>query len=467
VVISGLPPYALQAWGDDSQTPEKDGFASGEDLVFRMWDSGGQKEYGPPVAVTYVTGDGKWGTGTYARINPMEFLSTRTVTLDLPLGWSWISINVTPPDPDMEVMWQDVSNLKIVKGYGGFYIPGVFNGIGAWNIKEMYVPYVDPEDQLVVEGEPVDPSTPIELSEGWNWVSYLPDEAINAELALASVVDNLNIAKAYTGFYIPGLFNGIGDMKPGQGYKLHLKQAATLIYPSGGGRPTLAKAGILPRTKLLPGKHFVPQARTADYYSVLVKSVRIEGKEVEVGDELGVFTESGLCVGSVVLAGEFPVGIMAWADDAQTEEVEGFKAGEVMVFKLWDASEEREYEVVSTVLQGSERFGESPMSVVAITGIAASPIPTTFALEQNYPNPFNSETTIKYQLPEAGKVTLRIFNVLGQEVRTLVDGVKEAGYYEVHWDGLDNGGRSVSAGIYIYRIQAGEFKQTRKMLFLE
>jgi len=393
-------------------------------------------------------------------------VGTKTVSLDFPQGWNWISINVIPPDPDMEIVWQDVANLKIVKGYGGFFIPGVWNGIGDWNVKEMYVPYVDPADQLLVQGQPVDPATPIELQQNWNWVSYLPDVAINAEVALASIVDDLNIAKAYGGFYIPGLWNGIGDMQLGQGYKLHLKQACTLIYPSEGSMAKLAKAKVLPKAEPMPGEHFVVNHQTDDYYSILVTSVRIDGKEAEVGDELGIFAESNLCVGSVLLQGEFPVGVMAWADDPQTEKVDGFKQGEAMVFKVWDVSEDQECKATASYIQGDGKFGSSAFASVSLEGRSPVLLPESYDLGQNYPNPFNPETTINYQLPEAGRVVLKIYNTLGQEIRTLVSEEKEAGYHEARWDGKDDKGVAVSSGVYVYRIQSGEFVKARKMLFL-
>ena len=90
-------------------------------------------------------------------------------------------------------------------------------------------------------------------------------------------------------------------------------------------------------------------------------------------------------------------------------------------------------------------------------------IPKEFVLEQSYPNPFNSETMIKYQLPEATTVSLKILNLLGQEIRTLVDGHKAAGYHVANWDGKDNSGKNVASGIYIYRIQAGDFVDMKKM----
>jgi flagellar hook assembly protein FlgD len=87
-----------------------------------------------------------------------------------------------------------------------------------------------------------------------------------------------------------------------------------------------------------------------------------------------------------------------------------------------------------------------------------------FELSQNYPNPFNPTTNIKYQLPQAVQVSLTIYNMLGQEVRKLVNTQQPAGYHTVVWDGRDNSGRLVPSGVYHYRLQAGSFTMTKKML---
>jgi len=94
--------------------------------------------------------------------------------------------------------------------------------------------------------------------------------------------------------------------------------------------------------------------------------------------------------------------------------------------------------------------------------------PTVYALDQNYPNPFNPTTNIRYQLPKTSTVTLVIYNMLGQPVRTLLNGQQqEANYYTVVWDGTNDLGQAVSSGMYIYRIQAGDFVATKKMMFLK
>ncbi len=99
--------------------------------------------------------------------------------------------------------------------------------------------------------------------------------------------------------------------------------------------------------------------------------------------------------------------------------------------------------------------------------LAREDTPLVFALSQNAPNPFNPETTISYALPQSEQVKLVIYNVLGQEIRTLVNAFKAAGNYRVVWNSKDDFGRSVSSGIYMYQITAGEFTHTRKMLILK
>jgi hypothetical protein len=93
--------------------------------------------------------------------------------------------------------------------------------------------------------------------------------------------------------------------------------------------------------------------------------------------------------------------------------------------------------------------------------------PSTFALEKNYPNPFNPSTTISYDLPQQAQVTLDIFDIMGKKIKTLVNQSQDTGNKSAVWNGTDEFGRPVSAGVYLYRIQAGEFTKTRKMVLLK
>jgi len=99
-------------------------------------------------------------------------------------------------------------------------------------------------------------------------------------------------------------------------------------------------------------------------------------------------------------------------------------------------------------------------------------IPQRFALDQNYPNPFNPSTTITYSLPEQSAVKLKVFDILGQEVRALVNGMQNAGFFEATWDGQNNSGTQVASGMYYYRLEASSLSGTnhvsdKKMLLLK
>jgi hypothetical protein len=106
-------------------------------------------------------------------------------------------------------------------------------------------------------------------------------------------------------------------------------------------------------------------------------------------------------------------------------------------------------------LNGSESMGGE-----------SAPIPASFFLSQNYPNPFNPTTTISYGLPKDSQVKVEVFNLLGQRIRVLVDGYEKAGYKNLIWDGHNSNGEEVSSGVYLFRIEAGSFNDTRKMTLL-
>ena len=94
-------------------------------------------------------------------------------------------------------------------------------------------------------------------------------------------------------------------------------------------------------------------------------------------------------------------------------------------------------------------------------------IPELFTLHQNYPNPFNPVTTLRYDLPEQVHVTLTVYDMLGKDIIRLVNTTQQAGFKSIKWDATDIFGKHVSAGVYLYQIQAGEFVHTKKMVLLK
>ena len=119
------------------------------------------------------------------------------------------------------------------------------------------------------------------------------------------------------------------------------------------------------------------------------------------------------------------------------------------------------------IVEGLLIDGKLGVNAAQNLGARLSLVPDEFALEPNFPNPFNPETTIQYAVPEAGRVSIRVYNILGQEVATLVDEDHLAGYYVLRWSGLDAQDRPVASGIYLYRMAAERFQQIHKMLLLK
>jgi hypothetical protein len=107
------------------------------------------------------------------------------------------------------------------------------------------------------------------------------------------------------------------------------------------------------------------------------------------------------------------------------------------------------------------------LSITVVTGIDDNESPDRFELYPNHPNPFNPSTGISYQLSMNNEASLRIFNLLGREVRMLLHGFQTSGRHEVVWDGRDNFGNAVASGVYLYRLESGRFVKTRKLMLLK
>ncbi len=179
--------------------------------------------------------------------------------------------------------------------------------------------------------------------------------------------------------------------------------------------------------------------------------------------------------------------LIIWADDDTDQE--GLHAN----FKLSASGEEIYLSMPDTTILDEITFGEqetdlsygrypdgtgefivmtpsfSAANVNGITSVddAGVEIPADISLAQNYPNPFNPETTIKYFLPQKSMVTLKIFNTLGEVVRTLREGMESSGMKTAVWNGTDDAGKKVSSGHYIYQLKTNGFLESRKMILLK
>lgn len=136
----------------------------------------------------------------------------------------------------------------------------------------------------------------------------------------------------------------------------------------------------------------------------------------------------------------------------------GINAGEYYLRLVTNVTGEANY-TLANIVNDNTTLAKKSFNKVNFTG---SEIPTTYDLAQNYPNPFNPRTTIRYQLPKDGLVTLKIYDILGSEIETLVNEEKIAGKYEINFNAS-----SLASGVYIYKIQAGDFTSSKKMILIK
>ena len=390
------------------------------------------------------------------------------VGLPLHSGWQWISTNVDPYPCKMQSIFGDCwSVLDIVKAPdGSFCKPGVGCWIDCWEVCQMYVVHMAEECTIGVCGTKVPTDKPCPLPVGWNCIAYFPKCPLEPETALVSIWDNLSLVKNDDGeFCIPGVGCWIECMEPNEGYKVHLVNADTLIYPfrCPPCPPPFAKRNSFPG--FAQTTHFNYSGNTGESYSIVVNSVERNEKQAEVGDEIGVFTSSGLCVGAGVWQGDI-LGIASWQDDDRADVVNGFQVGEEMIFKLWDKKENKEVILSASFEKGDGRLGTGDYALVNLKGVS-SPLPEKFELAQNYPNPFNPGTIIEFSIPQPTHAKLEILNLLGQKVITLVDDQRQPGNYQLRWDGTNSQGNAVANGIYFYRLVTNERIIVRKMLLVK
>ncbi|MEA3296244.1 MAG: FlgD immunoglobulin-like domain containing protein [candidate division Zixibacteria bacterium] len=214
-------------------------------------------------------------------------------------------------------------------------------------------------------------------------------------------------------------------------------------------------------------------------YQILVMTISIPGVQVEDGDCLCVFDES-LPVGGKFLSPTTAdsINIAAWEKD-DNHNLPGFTVGNQMLFEFHDASTGELYtlEAIYKPGNGDGTFGfgiytivdslyGDPLNDITIDD-ELSEYDITPELSQNYPNPFNMNTMIEYFIPRRSVVELSIYNILGEKIKTLVNGIKSRGHYLINWDGTDSDGRILASGLYLYRLKAKENIMCKKMVMLK
>ena len=388
-------------------------------------------------------------------------------------GWNLVSWNLETATNNIEEVLASISGqYDVVLGFeqGGLtYDPDFLQFSTLWQVDHLsgyWIRINDPAGaKLEITGAPVPASMPIPLTNGWNLVSYLPEMAMATEDALASVHDNLIVALGYDGeglVYEPGMggFNNLDEMSSCFGYWLKVTGAQMLTYPDlkGGFAVPSHSVQYTPVAKAAEAPGVTKTTRWVDVYS---HNLQLDNQQVEAGAVITAHTADGQKVGHFVMANNGEFGFMPiYADEPSTVEADGVRPGGEFYLAINGVMTKETF-----TFTGS---GEK-VEVFSLTTAESGPseMPNTYSLAQNYPNPFNPSTTIEFNMADNGHVKVDVFNLLGQHVKTLLDGQAEAGFNQVQWDGTNNTGESVASGVYFYRLSADNYTETKKMTLLK
>jgi len=384
----------------------------------------------------------------------------RNISLDLIQGWNQISLNVRPDDLDVRnVLAPLVDNgcLIIAKnGVGQFYFPEInVNIIPEWSASDGYMLYLTEPFRFEIQGAIIEPNEPIELQEGWNLSAYFPRLPLAPEMALSGIRDQLIIAKSPSGdFYLPAFdYCNIDNLDENYGYQYKVSEDVELIYQLEEDDEEFR--GLQPDPE-----HYSVKVGDNDVatLSAVNMSVLLIGESSLSGLEIGAFTESGRVVGSGCIDQDGRCGMAVWGDNPDTDEIEGATNLEMIDFRIWDGVSESDLTVTNLI--GNSFWNADEFFVGKIVTIDSSPI--EFGIIDCYPNPANGPVRLVFGLPESGAVSVRLFDINGRMIRTILDGQEKAGFSEVIWNTSD-----LSSGIYMVQLEMSQRKSISKIIVLK
>ncbi|UCC44785.1 MAG: T9SS type A sorting domain-containing protein, partial [Candidatus Zixiibacteriota bacterium] len=365
--------------------------------------------------------------------------------------------------------WDDIDAIVGFEKGGLAYDPDLPQFSTLWEVDHLSGYWINVNNvdgiTLSFSGLAVPDNAGILLDAGWNLVSYLPDVSLEPSVALAGIEDDGNLLWAYGApdgniqVYQPGGGNNqLESMDPCYGYWLKVSHSDVLHYATADSSPpALPPSYTRPNRSLAVSNTPVDVEATTNWVNVYSGDLKLDGRPVPAGAEItahAVADDSK--VGGCIVREDGVFGFMSvYAGDGST-----LRPGESFYLSVDGAETIETFEWTG--------FGDriEVLSLSATNG-SDNTLPAEYSLHQNYPNPFNPATHIRFTLPSAGEARVEIFNILGKLIAVPFDGQAVAGENSVIWDGRSTNGDPVATGVYLYRLTAGEFTETKKMMLLK
>jgi len=411
----------IPAQGDDLTTDFQDGFMSGEDFQWMVWDVSENIEiyanatYVQESQSTYVAN----GISTITSITSAPLITDQNVELNI--GWNMFStymhfegVNI------LDVFEPYAEDIIIIKDYmGNAYLPEWnFDGIGAMIPGQGYQAKMNADKTILFQGDYLTPEDhPILLESGWNMFAYLRTEPAPT-IDVFSGIDDLVIVKDNLGMaYLPEFnFDGIGLMEAGKGYQAKVLSDQILEYLSNDTQYKMTNSEV--KSELY---HFTKPLNTGSNMSLVLPEYAWVNKPLP-GDEIAVYDTRGLLVGAMPFQNSNIV-IPVYGNDELSQVKDGLNNGEVFSLSIWSNKTNSEHHIAGTWNKETSEFEKNDIVYASLL---------EFNLAQNnissvtlFPNPTDHSTELQATIIEDTQLETSIFNLLGEKMFYAVKNVKK------------------------------------------
>jgi hypothetical protein len=427
----------------------------GDVLVFRHFNPAGRVVHNMNRSLDFESG---MSTGSHS--SPFRMGRGVDFEMNLPVGWTWLSINTILDNMTLNFILSTVSTpgdyIKDQTSSAAYYETyGWFGTITELDPTKLYKIRAYNISDFGFSGRPVDTdATPISLASGWNWIGYLPQQSIPINDALASLTpeeddyikDQRNSATFYS-FY-GSWFGNLLSMSPYAGYMLRISNPGTLLYPRSGSKGDEIFAGDA-------GIQF--NYNDFEFNGSLTAKVLVDGDERGSENDLLYAVVNNEIRG--VINGRYfepsNTSLYVLMIHSNIEE------GETVGFRYFDSENNKYYNCDETITFSSDMIVADAFRPLVLN-FSGSDISDNFEEELKlsiYPNPFSHDLNIGYDLAESSHVRITLLDINGKVIRTLADQAQKAGTYRFTW----NSDLSAS-GLYFIKFEAGNKHVTQKVI---
>ncbi len=457
---------ALNAYGDDTQTTNvKEGFDNAEVMVWKVKKVNGTViDFTPtyaPLDITF-THQGSFAINGLSKITNLTLVvaapTTVTQTIEFREGVNFFGAGVEPTNPAIAAIFgvhdSKIRQIKTIDGKN--YLPSLsINTIGNLVKGVGYTVIANAPFTLTITGTPINlAQTPLNLTTGWNMLAYMGDKPNRMADAFATIVSRIEIAKNEAGLpWLPSFgVNQAGPAAPGEAYMVRVSSPCTLIYPTP---PTSLPAGAMrSEGNSSQTSHFILEAQTDNNATLLIKEEVLLAAGVKQGEEIAVYSPSGVLVGAATLA-ELNLGTPIFGQDNYNKNL-GLAQDEFFTLKIYNPQTKTERS--SEILFVNQGYAAN--AIINVDFVTFSADGGGYKNElQVYPNPIqdNKQVTFDFNIETETEVILVITDVLGRVVT-------QENFVAVGGNNQKTIKIDVASGMYSYQFKAGNTVKVGKLV---